>query len=445
VLLILVTFGVAATISDAWDVYQLARMLLDEDLPASPTECFGREDDVRKMESRLGERPEFIYFVGGSPRSGLTTVVNKVLNDYAGNSFVINLRECAPMTGMEDVTHSLNKSLRFLEILPSFQSLKHHFSGWEIKGILIPATEAQRIEALKSTLNKLTLALKFMRFLSRLKSSHTRENTYPIIAFDHFKEVMNIPESKETLNVLLKWALYITHEAHLAHVILVSNDPKVAYALTNDELLTGRIISINIDSIAKEPALTYLRKRLARSRYPREITEEEGEKIFSEIGSAFLDLNRVEAHLSSTPKISVDQALDIMHRTTIAHLVGALGAEGRSWTPTQLWRTIKMLAESETGELDYFQLKTQVFHGNEKTLHELFDAGILLYRVFPHKRNGLQMTPVVAAYTPFVMYCCKQLANDPRINAIMNRQMADEEAAASSLGGRLSSAMLMVS
>lgn len=222
-------------------------------------------------------------------------------------------------------------------------------------------------------------------------------------------------------------------QAHLAHVILVSSDPKVAYALTNgkalrhacclpagaclqrrgfilmsrclqtfpDELLSGRIISVNIDSIAKEPALKYLRKRLARSRYPREITEEEGEKvrhkpqpftqsffssarcslfcrrhhvalrlpqIFSEIGSAFVDLNRVEAHLSSGPHISVDQALDIMvhlnlppsrlsipdvlgtcppqHRTTIAHIVGALGAEGRSWTPTQLWRTIKMLAES---------------------------------------------------------------------------------------------------
>jgi hypothetical protein len=46
-----------------------------------------------------------------------------------------------------------------------------------------------------------------------------------------------------------------------------------------DELLSGRIISVNIDSIAKEPALKYLRKRLARSRYPREITEEEGEKV----------------------------------------------------------------------------------------------------------------------------------------------------------------------
>jgi hypothetical protein len=33
-----------------------------------------------------------------------------------------------------------------------------------------------------------------------------------------------------------------------------------------DELLSGRIISVNIDSIAKEPALQYLRKGLARSR-----------------------------------------------------------------------------------------------------------------------------------------------------------------------------------
>jgi hypothetical protein len=65
--------------------------------------------------------------------------------------------------------------------LPSFQSLKHHFSGWEIKGVLIPATEAQRVEALKSTLEKLTKALKFIRFLSRLKFSRTRENTYPIV------------------------------------------------------------------------------------------------------------------------------------------------------------------------------------------------------------------------------------------------------------------------
>jgi hypothetical protein len=33
--------------------------------------------------------------------------------------------------------------------------------------------------------------------------------------------------------------------------------------------------------------------------------------------------------------------------------------------------------------LDYFQLKTQVFNGNETVLHELFDAGILLYRSVP--------------------------------------------------------------
>jgi hypothetical protein len=66
-------------------------------------------------------------------------------------------------------------------------------------------------------------------------------------------------------------------------------------------------------------------------------------------------------------------------------------------------------------------------------------------RVFPFKPNGVQMTPVVTAYTPFVMFCCKQLANDHRLNAIMNRQMADEEAAASSLAGRLSSAIMMVS
>jgi hypothetical protein len=65
--------------------------------------------------------------------------------------------------------------------------------------------------------------------------------------------------------------------------------------------------------------------------------------------------------------------------------------------------------------------------------------------VFPFKPNGVQMTPVVTAYTPFVMFCCKQLANDLRLNTIMNRQMADEEAAASSLAGRLSSAMMMVS
>jgi AAA+ ATPase superfamily predicted ATPase len=45
------------------------------------------------MESRLGERPEFIYFVGGSPRSGLSTVVSRVLNDYAGNSYIV----CLPL------------------------------------------------------------------------------------------------------------------------------------------------------------------------------------------------------------------------------------------------------------------------------------------------------------------------------------------------------------
>ena len=48
-------------------------------------------------------------------------------------------------------------------------------------------------------------------------------------------------------------------------------------------------------------------------------------------------------------EVSIPDALGTcqpQHRTTIAHIVGALGAEGRSWTPTQLWRTIKMLAES---------------------------------------------------------------------------------------------------
>lgn len=41
------------------------------------------------------------------------------------------------------------------------------------------------------------------------------------------------------------------------------------------------------------------------------------------------------------------------------------------------------MSDQETGELDYFQLKTTVFNGNEKVLHELFDAGILLYRSVP--------------------------------------------------------------
>ncbi len=37
----------------------------------------------------------------------------------------------------------------------------------------------------------------------------------------------------ETLAVFLKWALWITHEAHLAHVVLVSSDPKAVLAVTN--------------------------------------------------------------------------------------------------------------------------------------------------------------------------------------------------------------------
>ena len=46
-------------------------------------------------------------------------------------------------------------------------------------------------------------------------------------------------------------------------------------------------------------------------------------------------------------------------------------------------RAAHVMSDQETGELDYFQLKTTVFNGNEKVLHELFDAGILLYRSVP--------------------------------------------------------------
>lgn len=49
-MLILVTFGVVAKILDAWDMYQLAHKLLDEDCrQPSPKDCFGCEEDVRKM------------------------------------------------------------------------------------------------------------------------------------------------------------------------------------------------------------------------------------------------------------------------------------------------------------------------------------------------------------------------------------------------------------
>lgn len=88
-LLILVTFGVAAKLSDAWDVYQLTRRLLDVNIPPGPEECFGRDEDLSRLQSRLGERPEFIYFVTGSPRSGLSTIVHKVLHNYAGNSYLV--------------------------------------------------------------------------------------------------------------------------------------------------------------------------------------------------------------------------------------------------------------------------------------------------------------------------------------------------------------------
>lgn len=99
--------------------------------------------------------------------------------------------------------------------------------------------------------------------------------------------------------------------------------------------MSGRIISVCIDPIGKEPALTYLRKRLGRTRFPRDLTDEEGERvillchfstvflpltqnvqIYAEIGSGFLDLNTVEAVLSSAPNITVDQALDMMVKSS---------------------------------------------------------------------------------------------------------------------------------
>ncbi len=79
-------------------------------------------------------------------------------------------------------------------------------------------------------------------------------------------------------------------------------------------------------------------------------------------------------------------------------------------------------------------LKEEIFEGDEQALHELFDAGILLYRIFPRRgdqrngnSNGNNMKPTVTAFSSLIMHCFRQLVEDPELVPLMNRLVRQEE------------------
>eukprot|EP00741_Cyanophora_paradoxa_P015672 tig00020903_g15129.t1 len=434
----------------AADIFQvdfcLAELLKQKELD-TPDDFYGREEEMRMMRALFNERPDRICILTGPSDSGKSSLMNRVLS---GRRLLVkmDLREHSVHTVNDFVRYFVNciraEFIRvrtwLVDLLPVYGA-----ENWEMKYRL-------KVYDLEQALKCLTAAL--------VKGRKQHPNEVPVIFIDEFGSLLDLADSsegKQLVQAILTWAVHVTKELQLTHVVLGSSDSFILEKLNDFKGLNGRLRYLKVGDLTADAARDFLARSL--SGVPG-VTESHVDRIVGTVGGRLLDLRSTVAEVKAKGAGALDEILDSIfcaqrNRILVALAAKAVGPSpvaapedddgddgdddddddddgddddddgeeaakpaGRAWTPAQLWDSMKAVAESEHGYVQYHTLKMEVFEGDDAALKALVGADILGFRA--------GRSPDLVAATKGGLDSYYITADSPLVHNVFKELLADE-------------------
>ncbi|GAM18591.1 hypothetical protein SAMD00019534_017660 [Acytostelium subglobosum LB1] len=373
-------------------------------------------DEVEEWQTRYEEKlldshfnypPNSIVMISAPKGSGKSSLIDKTLEGRQNTLLV----DCSAEVNSsdEEFIENLSKDIGFF---PSY-GLYTNALGW--MDAVLPSSGKGGLH--QSTAGQLQTILKLLDQCLEEKAVTFPEDPhqafpYPLIVIDGFFGAISAIESKEKARAIsdavIQWSITTTLKGN-AHVVFISSDPFAGDVLKKYlENRGGQSLTIHLGDVPPNSAKNYIRHRLGR-----DLSEGEYSSIIDTLGGRYSDLNYLSQRMTSGEPVRA------VLNSMVARAVGDIRSDGfglsrkdddkgkggvqLKWTRTQVWETIKRVAQSKL--VSYDDLLFNVFNGDETALNNIITSGILGFSSHNNER-------VVTAYSPLYNAAFKQMVED---------------------------------
>jgi AAA+ ATPase superfamily predicted ATPase len=279
-------------------------------------EFVDREKEKKELKAVLSGRPNFVYFVYGPINSGKTALLMKVFEELPGDYkvFYINFRarHVAEFTDLLKVLFEVkygSKRKKIPNIVKEFLKVGAKVVE-KFKGIPIPEkvfdylfVDSRKVEDV-------------FKYLEDIFEEIVRRGYRPVFVLDEMqviKEVVN-GAGRSVLSELFNFAVRMTKETHLCHVLCATSDCLFVDLVYNSARLEGRAKYLLVDDLEKETAF----------RVYEEFGFEDKELVWGYIGGKIGDI--VSLFEEKKRGYSEKDALERMLRDKVTRLESLLRA-----------------------------------------------------------------------------------------------------------------------
>eukprot|EP00741_Cyanophora_paradoxa_P011328 tig00020554_g10941.t1 len=379
------------------------------------THFFGRDEEMRTLQALFEQTPDRIMILTGPSDAGKSTLLNHVLSKRPG-AVKIDLRE-RPVSSVNDFVRFFNEQMAVKFLL---------FRSWVVD--FLPISGGENL-VVKEALNLQDFAISLQcvtAALERIAADNRRRGISrpPVICIDEFNTLFGVvrssPDGRDLVQSLLNWAVHVTKERHLAHVVIASSDAFIIEALDQFSGIHGRYRFFRLGDLPRARALEYVRMRIPTT------SASDAEMIVDAVGGRFMHLNNaINEVISGRSARDVIKGMVASQRERLLKALLAPqeeddddddddgnAAAGPAWKPRQLQAALEMLASSKGGFVDYHQIKNEVFDGDEAPMRALIRDDLLGFRAGKTadlegaERHVFYLTPD----SPLELYAYRQLA-----------------------------------
>ncbi|KAI8909477.1 RNA12 protein-domain-containing protein [Powellomyces hirtus] len=389
------------------------------DTVVAPETWTERQQDLARLQHHLKQTPDTVVLVHGPKGSGKSQLVKKAI-EHSKYKLVIRCQELAGQP-----THVLlNRLAAQINFKPMFNWLVQMSAMIDTmitattgaKAGLSTTNEGQihkMLELLSAAVSRVTMQQKEARnkILSEQRLHQRMENNgesassakatadeknivessipdveYPVIVIDGF---LASEASKDSViyDLLVEWAA-VAAEYHLAHVILISDNP-IAVKTISKALPNKTIEMVSLSDATPESALAVVQRRLGDS-----INTDALKRCIDGLGGRLTDLElliqKIRAGMSPEDAYQeiVVRAINevrklglgedaIAHPSPTTPVVSTLGGGNKNtWTPIQFWKIVQLLTKHD--EISYDGTRFHAFFkGDESPLQAMERAGLI--------------------------------------------------------------------
>ncbi|KND00856.1 uncharacterized protein SPPG_03960 [Spizellomyces punctatus DAOM BR117] len=413
-----------------------------------------RQADLARLQHHLRQTPDTVVLVTGPKGSGKSQLVRKAL-EHSKYKLVIHVEDLAG----QPPHIMLNRLAAQINFKPMFNWLVQMSSMIDTmitattgaKAGLSTTNEGQvrkMLELLSASVTRITMKQKQARdkILAEQRLHQRMEEhgggimpakaaaeqkeviaapvpdvEYPVIVIDGF---LGNETAKNSMiyDLLVEWAA-VAAEYHLAHVILISDNPTAVKTISK-AMPNKTIEMVSLSDASPDSALSVVRRRLGEA-----VNDEELKQCVEGLGGRLTDLElliqKIRAGMSPN-----DAYLEIVLRAVSEIRKLGLGEDvgdqkSLQWTPVQFWKIVQLLSKHD--EVLYDQLRFHpLFKGDESPLQAMERAGLIMLSYDNGRPYSLR------ASRPVYRRAFSQMLTDEGLSAIMGimttkQLIADEE------------------